>query len=155
MNNLGKRIKILRTAKGWSLDELSSRTNIPKTTIWGIEKGSQTSMDNLDKIATAFGMNIYQLIDSEKNHFGANFDGTVYIEERIKFTEKTILKLIGDIYNESEGSFNLIDDDLEYITSSIKSYIINLVDFATHKNISFHNSQTSLLDKINKDNENK
>lgn len=62
MTNLGEKIKEIRIQKGWSLDELSNRSGVAKTTIWGIEKGSQTSYDKLRKIANAFEIDLNDLI---------------------------------------------------------------------------------------------
>lgn len=62
MNNLGEKIKELRTEKGWSLDDLSTRSGVARTTIWGIEKGSQPSYDKINKIATALEVPIDELI---------------------------------------------------------------------------------------------
>ncbi|OSA92670.1 UNVERIFIED_ORG: hypothetical protein B2H93_14015 [Clostridium botulinum] len=62
MNQLGEKIKELRTQKGWSLDELATRSGVPKTTIWGIEKGSQPSYDKINRLAAAFDIPTNELI---------------------------------------------------------------------------------------------
>ncbi|CAI3637140.1 helix-turn-helix domain-containing protein [Clostridium neonatale] len=59
--SLGKKIKQLRTQKGWSLDELSKRSGIAKTTLWSIENGSKTSYDKLGDIAVALGIQLAEL----------------------------------------------------------------------------------------------
>lgn len=155
MKNLGSRIKLLRKRKGWSLDELSNRCNIPKTTIWGIEKGSQTSLDNLNKIASAFNIDIYELIDSDSNTFGYGESGDVHVEERVKFTNENIKKLIYDIYTVNEDGFNLSDEDFEYITSSLKNYIVNLVDYITYKNNLLISQATKITNNVDESTTNK
>jgi transcriptional regulator with XRE-family HTH domain len=51
---LGRRVKALRKAKGWTQEELASRSNLHPTYIGGIERGERNvGFDNLLKIANA------------------------------------------------------------------------------------------------------
>lgn len=53
-NRVGKRIRELRLAKGWSQEELASRASLHPTYIGGIERGERNvGLDNLIKIARA------------------------------------------------------------------------------------------------------
>lgn len=44
-----------RSAYGWTQKELAEKAHLPQSTIARIEKGSNTSMDTISKIAEAFG----------------------------------------------------------------------------------------------------
>ena len=84
MNKLGAKIKKLRTEKGWSLDELASKSGIAKTTIWGIEKGSQPSYDKINKLARAFGISSLDfLADDEHTPEQESFDYVASEEFRL------------------------------------------------------------------------
>lgn len=150
MNNLGERIKFLRNNRGWSLDELSKRCNIPKTTIWGIERGSQTSLENLNKITAAFNIDIYELIDSDNNFLGTSESG-LHTTERLKFTNENVFKLIKDISVSDNVDFSLMEDDLDYITSSLKNHLKDLVEFVTCKNNNLLCNQTPIIEDLNEE----
>ncbi len=82
--NLGKKIKELRTQKGWSLDDLSSNSGVAKTTIWGIENGSKPSYDKLEKIADALGIQMAEMLIYDK------FDTMTekFSNKKINFSQK-------------------------------------------------------------------
>ena len=51
---VGKTIRRLRIARGWTQEELADRAGLHSTYIGGIERGERNvSLDNLIKIATA------------------------------------------------------------------------------------------------------
>ena len=54
--SLGTRIKELRVAKAWTIDELAIRSGVSRDTIIRLEARStrQVHFDVLDKLATAF-----------------------------------------------------------------------------------------------------
>lgn len=51
-------IKQERESYGWTQNELAKKAGIPQSTIARIERGANTSMDTLSKIANAFGKQI-------------------------------------------------------------------------------------------------
>ena len=63
ITSIGKRIKALREAKGWSQDELSVEALIPKNQVGRIERAEiNTTIISLHKIATALKVDIEDLI---------------------------------------------------------------------------------------------
>lgn len=51
---VGKTIRELRLARGWTQEELAERANLHSTYVGGIERGERNvSLDNLIKIARA------------------------------------------------------------------------------------------------------
>jgi transcriptional regulator with XRE-family HTH domain len=59
-----ERIRSLRTARGWTLDDLSSRTLINSSTLSRIETGRRrVALDQLAPIARALGTTIDDLVD--------------------------------------------------------------------------------------------
>jgi transcriptional regulator with XRE-family HTH domain len=63
--SLGERIRNLRKEAGWSQEQLGERADLHSTYIGGIERGERNiSLDNLVKIAGAFGLSIAQLFDT-------------------------------------------------------------------------------------------
>lgn len=63
MNRVGEIIRKTRLEKGWSLEDLSNKSGVAKTTIWGVEKGSQPAYDKLSKIANALNIDVTKLIE--------------------------------------------------------------------------------------------
>lgn len=47
-----------RESYGWTQDELASRAGLPQSTIARVERGANTSMDTISKIANAFGKTV-------------------------------------------------------------------------------------------------
>lgn len=61
---LARRIKILRSRKGFSQEELSERTGLSLRTIQRIENGeTEPRGDSLKRLATAFGVSSDEIID--------------------------------------------------------------------------------------------
>ena len=66
ITSIGKRIKTLREAKGWSQDELSVEALIPKNQVGRIERAEiNTTIISLHKIATALKVGIEDLITTD------------------------------------------------------------------------------------------
>ena len=66
ITSIGKRIKTLREAKGWSQDELSVEALIPKNQVGRIERAEiNTTIISLHKIATALKVDIEDLITTD------------------------------------------------------------------------------------------
>jgi transcriptional regulator with XRE-family HTH domain len=62
---LGKRIRQLRQAKGWSQEYLAERADMHRTYMWGIEQGVRNpSIRHLTQIADALDVPIGSLFDA-------------------------------------------------------------------------------------------
>jgi transcriptional regulator with XRE-family HTH domain len=62
------RIRSLRVARGWSLDELASRSYLSPSTLSRIETGHRRiALDQLAPIARALGTSLDQLVESDRH----------------------------------------------------------------------------------------
>lgn len=62
---LGEKIKLLRIEKGWSQETLAFKSDLDRTYIPGIEKGSRNvSITVIEKIANAFKLSISDLLNN-------------------------------------------------------------------------------------------
>lgn len=61
---LGKKIKKLRKEKGWTLDVLTKKSKVNKTTIWLLENKKQESANikTISKLAKALDVELKDLI---------------------------------------------------------------------------------------------
>lgn len=59
-SRVGIRLRDLRRAAGWTQQELSKRSKVPRTTISAVEVGLQQNLrsDNLLKLAEALGVSL-------------------------------------------------------------------------------------------------
>ncbi|MEV0396101.1 helix-turn-helix transcriptional regulator [Polymorphospora rubra] len=63
-----QRIRGLRTARGWSLDELAARSYLSPSTLSRIETGHRRiALDQLTPIARALGITLDQLVESDND----------------------------------------------------------------------------------------
>jgi transcriptional regulator with XRE-family HTH domain len=54
---IGKRVRTLRTAKGWSQERLADEADMHRTYMWGIEQGVRNpSVRHLTRLADALGV---------------------------------------------------------------------------------------------------
>ena len=61
---LGRRIRQLRTDKGWSQEHLADEAGMHRTYMWGIEQGIRNpSVRHLVRVADALGVAITTLFD--------------------------------------------------------------------------------------------
>lgn len=60
MNKLASAVSIKQEREnyGWTQQELAEKAGIPQSTIARVEKGANTSMDTISKIANAFGKSV-------------------------------------------------------------------------------------------------
>jgi len=66
-SKVGTKIKLERTKRGWSQEKLASLANLNVNSIGTIERGiSSPSIDTLAQIASAFEMEVVDLIDIKK-----------------------------------------------------------------------------------------
>lgn len=64
---ISKKIKLERVNKGFSQEGLALEAGLNKSTIWKIETNRMSpTIDTLEKIATALGMDFASLIDVSK-----------------------------------------------------------------------------------------
>ncbi len=85
---LGRRIRALRTIKGWTQQELGNQADVNYKFIGEIERGQQNpSFNILVKISNALGVEIFELFRFEQETFNRN-----EIEKRIQ----SILKKLSD-----------------------------------------------------------
>lgn len=64
--NLGKRIRQLRTSKGWSQEHLADEAGMHRTYLWGIEQGVRNpSIRHLTQLADALGVTVASLFTAE------------------------------------------------------------------------------------------
>ncbi len=60
---LAKRLRLLRTLRGWSQETLAEQAGLHRTYISGIERGERNlGLDNLDRLARAFGVTVGELL---------------------------------------------------------------------------------------------
>lgn len=64
----GERLRTLRQAKGYSLDELAEETGISRAYLWKLEKkpNSNPSLDRLDRLAEALETSVGELAGSSE-----------------------------------------------------------------------------------------
>ena len=61
---LGKRVRALRTALGWSQERLAEEAGMHRTYMWGIEQGTRNpSLRHLARLASALGVPLHSLFD--------------------------------------------------------------------------------------------
>lgn len=63
-STIGKRMKSYRVLKGWSQNQMSKRSGVPRPTIVSVENGTQASIsiENAMKLADALGITIDELV---------------------------------------------------------------------------------------------
>src|SRR4051812_29942373 len=66
VRSLGKRIRQLRTEKGWSQERLAEEAGMHRTYMWGIEQGMRNpSVRHLARLADALGIPVRALFDEQ------------------------------------------------------------------------------------------
>ncbi len=60
---LARRLRELRAERGWSQDVLAAESGLHRAWIGSIERAERNmGIDNLDKLAKAFGLEVWQLL---------------------------------------------------------------------------------------------
>ena len=84
-SNVGKHIKELRMAKGYSQESFAIKSGLHRTYIAGVEAGNRNiSLENLNKIAEALDVTLSELCNYEKpvhNTILLKINGEVFIME--------------------------------------------------------------------------
>ncbi|QDV43893.1 anaerobic benzoate catabolism transcriptional regulator [Stieleria neptunia] len=63
LSKVGKRVRDLREAKGWSQEELGFQSGLHRNYIGGIERGERNlALLNLEKLAKALGVHARDLL---------------------------------------------------------------------------------------------
>lgn len=63
-NLLAQKLRVLRLMRGWSQEQVAAATGLHRTYISLIERSEcNVSLDNLEKIADAFGLSLPALLD--------------------------------------------------------------------------------------------
>ena len=91
---VGERIRNLRKERGWSQEELGEKADLHHTYVGAVERGEKNaSIDTLDKIADALGIEMVDLFTLTKGQM--NVDKLrAYIIEEVKESSPELLKLI-------------------------------------------------------------
>ena len=91
---VGERIRNLRKERGWSQEELGEKADLHHTYVGAVERGEKNaSIDTLDKIADALGIEMVDLFTLAKGKI--NVDKLrAYIIEEVKESSPATLKLI-------------------------------------------------------------
>jgi transcriptional regulator with XRE-family HTH domain len=64
MKSIGRRVRALRTAKGWSQERLADEADMHRTYMWGIEQGVRNpSVRHLTRLADALGVPLRSFFD--------------------------------------------------------------------------------------------
>ncbi len=91
---VGERIRTLRKERGWSQEELGEKADLHHTYVGAVERGEKNaSIDTLDKIADALGIEMVDLFTLTKGKM--NVDKLrAYIIEEVKESSLGMLQLI-------------------------------------------------------------
>ncbi len=62
--SLGKRVRALRTARGWSQERLAEEAGMHRTYMWGIEQGTRNpSLRHLSRLSDALGVPLQSIFE--------------------------------------------------------------------------------------------
>ncbi len=76
---LARRLRLLRTARGWSQEVLAELSGVHRNYVGHLERAEiNAGLDNLEKIAQAFDMPVHALLDF---HDLSGFAGLLKIED--------------------------------------------------------------------------
>ena len=109
--NLGERIRSLRRAAGWSLDEASDRAGISRSSLFKIEKGKMSpTFDAMLKIAKGFQIDVSHLLRSPSGGVGVGRRSVTRAGEGARYDmpnyQHTLLS--ADFANKSFTPFRLV-----------------------------------------------
>ena len=61
---LGERVRLLRTARGWSQERVAGEAGMHRTYMWGIEQGTRNpSLRHLTRLSDALGVSLKSLFE--------------------------------------------------------------------------------------------
>lgn len=92
---INQKIAFLRTLKGWSQEEMSSKLNMSPNGYAKIERGeTNVQLSRLEKIAAIFGMEIKDLFNfNEKVILNSNFHDNIHQNNYIDSANELINKM--------------------------------------------------------------
>lgn len=61
-NSVGGRIRLVRTKRGWSLEQLADKAGISKSFLWEVERGSDIGGERLLRVANALNASLDYLM---------------------------------------------------------------------------------------------
>lgn len=105
MNNVGKKIRLLRHQKGWSQEDVAKKLGISIPAFSKIETGiTDLNLSRLIQIAKLFNFTAVQLLSfSETDHVNDYVDGITSIQQKLKEREEEIIQLqkkVIDLYSQ-------------------------------------------------------
>ncbi|MGJ1224676.1 helix-turn-helix domain-containing protein [Sphingobacterium siyangense] len=105
MNNVGKKIRLLRHQKGWSQQDVAKKLGISIPAFSKIETGiTDLNLSRLIQIAKLFNFTAVQLLSfSETDDVNDYVDGITSIQQKLKEREEEIIQLqkkVIDLYSQ-------------------------------------------------------
>lgn len=101
---VGERIRKLRKERGWSQEELGEKADLHHTYVGAVERGEKNaSIDTLEKIATAFNIEILDLFAFAQGRIDIDRLRARVIEE-VNESPPEMLKLIADLFETTRNA---------------------------------------------------
>lgn len=100
---IGDRIRTLRSAKGWSQEELAHRADLHPSHMGRLERGEENvTLESLEKVTNALGTTLEELFrvlnkDTENRDTAMLFSIVNKLNKRSTEDQKLFLKLIDDL----------------------------------------------------------
>jgi transcriptional regulator with XRE-family HTH domain len=119
--NLGQRVRQIRKARGWTLQDLADRTNLAVSTISKMERGEiSLTYDRFMRLAQGLGMDVGELFDADAQSFtqgsvavtragdGPLHQSSTYDYEMLaaELTGKHMVPMVGHIKARSVAQFD-------------------------------------------------
>ncbi|WPX08227.1 helix-turn-helix domain-containing protein [Anaerocellum danielii] len=125
--SIGQKVKQLREAKGWSINQLGLYAGVTPSTIARMEKGeSEPPISTLLRIAKALNVSLEELLSES---------------EQIKLGDEELVSKEYDIYEIIEKTDNLMFKGTPVNTPEIRQAIIEAITFALKLKEKENNSQ--------------
>lgn len=105
MNNVGKKIRLLRHQKGWSQQDVANKLGISIPAFSKMETGiTDINLSRLIQIGKLFNLTAVQLLSfSETDQLNDYVDGITSIQQKLKEREEEIIQLqkkVIDLYGQ-------------------------------------------------------
>lgn len=79
---VARKLRYLRFQRGWSQEDLAAASGLHRTYISAVERGATNiSLDNIEKLADAFGLEVYVLFEESPPALPLNAPKPPRIEE--------------------------------------------------------------------------
>lgn len=149
--SIGKNLREIRRAKGFTMKELSNKSKVSQSYISDLENGknNKPSIDILIKLANALEIseailyrtekNVYNLTDILSQNEGKSINNpTTEEKERLKKTIELAGKISSDVINKINdealkgmfaiGRYSSLDDEMEILKKATDKQIENILD---------------------------